>query len=79
MQCDGADDADVCSTLIHASEAWMLTESVIRSVDGFVRFVRFVSGVVSRRPAPRLGFRGECSQPTALHRLCRQWNDNVST
>ena len=35
MQCDGADDADVCSTLIHASEAWMLTESVIRSVDGF--------------------------------------------
>ena len=39
----------------------------------------FVSGVVERHPAPRGGFRGECCQPTALHRLCGQWNDKMST
>ena len=38
-----------------------------------------VSGLVGRHPAPRGGFRCECSPPTALHRLCRQRNDKMST
>ena len=38
-----------------------------------------MSGLVERRPAPRRGFRGECCQPTALHRLCRQRNDKMNT
>ena len=39
----------------------------------------FVSGVAERRPASRRGFHGECCPPTALHRLCGQWNGRLST
>ena len=38
-----------------------------------------VSGLVERRLAPRRGFHGECCQPTALHRQCRQPNDKMIT
>ena len=39
----------------------------------------FVSGLVQRRSASRRGFRGDCCQPTELHRLCRQTNDKMNT
>ena len=34
--------------------------------------------VVEIYPAYQRGFRDGCCQPTALHRLCRQLNDNLS-